>query len=196
VLVVWVVVALLASLLALLAVPVDVDFVVQRQAGKQQGGVTLVWLFGLVRLRPGKPKTRARARPARRKVGWRRTRRGTRRLIALLRVEGFGWRLLRLAQELLRRIHVRELDMQVRLGLDDPADTGRLWAVVGPLAAMLASLSNTRVAVEPAFTAEALDIDGKGGIRIIPVQLLWVLLVFALSPDTRRALHTARAAAQ
>jgi hypothetical protein len=104
--------------------------------------------------------------------------------------------LLRLGRDLLRRIYIRDLSMEVRLGLDDPADTGRLWAVVGPLAAILTLPPLTRVAIEPEFTSEALEVDGKGCIRIIPIQLLFVMLVFVLSPSTLRALRTMRAEAR
>ena len=190
-LIVWILFALLASLLLLLAIPVDLAFSVQRQEGRQEGRGSLGWLFGLVRLPLGKPKMRAQAMPARLKIKRRhRKRGGARRIMAMFRIEGFGWRLLRLARDLLRRIHIRELSLEIRLGLGDPADTGRLWSLVGPLAAMLALPSVTRVAIEPEFTAEALEIDGKGHIRIIPIQLLLVILVFVLSPTTLRALYT------
>jgi len=82
--------------------------------------------------------------------------------------------------------------MEVRLGLDDPADTGRLWAVVGPLAAILTLPVHARVAIEPEFACEALEVDGKGCIRIIPIRLLFVVLVFLLSPGTLRTLHATR----
>jgi len=192
VLVVWILFALLASLLLLLAIPVDLAFSVQRQEGRQEGRGTLGWLFGLVRLPLGKPKMRAQAKPARLKIKRRHRKRGggARRIMAMFRIEGFGWRLLRLARDLLRRIHIRELSLEIRLGLDDPADTGRLWSVVGPLAAMLALPSVTRVAIEPEFSTEALEVDGKGHIRIIPVQLLLVILLFVLSPTTLRALYS------
>ncbi len=196
-LVVWIVLGILAGLLAVLAVPVELIFAVRRHAGQQETRATLRWLFGLVRVRLGKPEARSLARPER--PGRRRTRRkrgGARRVMAMLRMEGFGRRLLRLARDLLRRIRIRELSLAVRLGLDDPADTGRLWGVVGPLAALLARCPVARIAIEPDFGAEALDVDGKGHIRIVPIELLFVMLVFVLNPATLRALYAARAAAR
>jgi len=177
VLVVWIFIAFLASLLALLTVPVDMAFSIQRHDSRQEGSGTLGWLFGLVRLRLGKAKVRAQAKPECPNVKRRhRKRSGARRIMAMLRIEGFGWRLLRLAQDLLRCIHIH--------------DTGRLWAVVGPLAAILTLPPAIRVAIEPEFSSEALEVDGKGRIRIIPIQLLFVILVFALSPSMLRALYT------
>jgi hypothetical protein len=196
VLVVWILLAVLTGLLALLAVPLDLTFSVQRHQGRQETSAILYWLFGLVRLRLGKPKARVRTTTKRPKAGQRRRKRGRGHgMLAMLRSEGFGRRLLRLARDLLRRVHIHDLSMQVRLGLDDPADTGRLWAVVGPLSALLPLPPAARLAIEPDFTSEALDLNGKGRIRIIPIQLLFMFLGFVLSPTTLRALHTMRAEA-
>lgn len=189
-LVVWILLALVASLLILLAIPVDLAFSIQRLEGRQKGMGTLDWLFGLVRLRLGGPKARVKAKSRRPKTKRPHRRRGgARQVMAILRIEGFGWRLLGLARDVLGRIHIQELSLKIHLGLDDPADTGRLWAVVGPLAALLTLPSVARVVIQPEFTTEALEVDGKGRIRIIPIQLLCVVIVFLLSPMTLRALY-------
>lgn len=191
-LVVWILLALLAGLLALLAVPLELVFSVRRHGGRREGRGSLRWLFGLVRVRLAGPGERVRAGPGR--PASRRPRRGgggARRMLALVQVEGFGSRLLRLARDLFRRIRIQELSLRVRLGLDDPADTGRLWAVVGPLAALPGL---RRVAIEPEFAAGTFELDGRGRIRIVPLRLLSVLLRFALSPVTLRALYATRAA--
>ncbi|RCX31299.1 DUF2953 domain-containing protein [Thioalbus denitrificans] len=191
---VWILLALLAGLLALLAVPLELAFSVRRDGVRREGRGSLRWLFGLVRVRLGGPGERVRAGPGR--PASRRPRRGgggARRMLALVQVEGFGSRLLRLARDLFRRIRIQELSLRVRLGLDDPADTGRLWAVVGPLAALPGL---RRVAIEPEFAAETFELDGRGRIRIVPLRLLSVLLRFALSPVTLRAVYATRAAAR
>ncbi|MDD3448904.1 MAG: hypothetical protein PHF72_07730 [Gammaproteobacteria bacterium] len=190
-LVVWILLALLAGLLALLAVPLELAFSVRRDGVRREGRGSLRWLFGLVRVRLGGP-----GRPAARRPRARRPRRGgggARRMLALVQVEGFGSHLLRLARDLFRRIRIQELGLRVRLGLDDPADTGRLWAVVGPLAALPGL---RRITIEPEFAAGTFELDGRGRIRIVPLRLLSVLLRFALSPVTLRALYATRAAAR
>ena len=182
----WLLLALLAGLLALLAIPVDLEFSLQRRGGRQTGGGTLRWLFGAVRV-PLHP--RAKRRPPKHK-GRERGRSGARRVLSLLQTEGFGGRLLKLAQDLLRCIRVRNLSLDVRLGLDDPADTGRLWAVAGPLAAMLPLPPATRLTVVPDFATEVFEAEGQGRIRIVPIRCLAAILVFVLSsaaPHARRA---------
>jgi hypothetical protein len=190
--IVWILIALLAGLLFLLAIPVELAFSVQRREGKQRVRGTFGWLFGLVRLPLGKPKAQVKSRPAARPKATRSKPRrgGGRRVWVMLRSKGFGWRVLRLVRDLLRRIHIFELSVKIRLGLDDPADTGRLWAFVGPIAAMLALPPVARIVIEPEFSTETLEVDGKGHIRIIPIQLLCVALFFLLSPATLRAMYT------
>lgn len=190
-LVIWILIALLVGLLIVLAIPVELTFSVQRREGKQRVRGMFGWFFGLVRLPLGKTEARAETQPVHRKAKKSKARRGgARRVWRVVRSEGFGWRVLRLVRDLLRRIHIFELSLKVRLGLDDPADTGRLWAVVGPVAALLTLLPVARVAIEPEFNTETLEVDGKGHIRIIPIQLLFVTLIFLLSPTTLRALYT------
>ncbi len=189
--IIWVLVALLTGLLVLLAIPVELAFSVQRRAGKQQVRGTFGWLFGLVRLPLGEPRKRAESRSVYPRAKTRKSRRaGGRRVWAAVRSKGFGRRVLRLVRDLLRRIHIFDLSLKVRLGLDDPADTGRLWAVVGPLAALLALPPVARITIEPEFSSETLEVDGRAHIRIVPIQLLFVILVFLLSPATLRALYT------
>ena len=187
--VVGILVGALVSLLVLLAIPVELTFAVRRHAGRGEGGGTLRWLFGLLRLRLESPGGwgRAKLKPRERR-GHRHPIGRTRWVTAALRVEGFRWRLMRLVRDLLRHVRVSHLSLEARLGLGDPADTGRLWAVVGPLAALLARPPVTYIAVEPEFFDETFEFEGEGRIRIVPLQLLFVALRFVLSPSSLRVL--------
>lgn len=183
----WLVLALVASLLALLAIPVELEFTWQCREGRHTGGGAIGWLFGAVRV-PLRPRTDAKPKLPTIKAQSRK-RGGAGRMISMLQTEGFARRALKLARDLLRRIHVRTLNLDVRLGLDDPADTGRLWGAVGPLAALLPLPPVACVAITPDFSAEVLEFEGQGHIRIVPLQWLAVILVFVLSPATFRALR-------
>ena len=184
----WFLLAFLAGLLALLAIPLHLSFTLQRHEGRHMGSGTLGWLFGTVQI-PIHP--RARAKRALPKISTVKRERGggTRRVVSMLQTKGFGRRALKLARDLLRHTQVQTLDLDIRLGLDDPADTGRLWGVVGPLAALLPLPPVARIAITPDFAAEVLEVEGQGQIRIIPLQWLAVILLFALSPTTLRALR-------
>jgi len=192
VLIVWILAGCLACLLALLSIPVDLAFSLQRDAHRREARGTLSWFFGLARVDLGKSGAgQEEGKPASHSNKRRQRGRG-RRMSAFLRSEGCALRVLKLARDLLRRIHVRNFNLQLQLGLDDPADTGRLWAIVGPLAAMLTLLPSSRIAIEPEFTSAACDLDCNGDIRLIPIQLLSVVLLFVMSPVTLRQWYAGR----
>lgn len=184
--------ALLIGVVLLFAVPIDVAFVVRRDE-RLRGRVTVGWLFGLVRISVYPASSAARARPSRRPSGQivkrHRKRRRARNVGSMLLSEGFLARVLRLLHRLLSRIHVRRLYVHIRLGLDDPADTGRLWGMVGPLVCVVPTPATGTVAIEPDFTGEAFHVDGEGAVRIVPIEIIVTLLAFALSPITWRALR-------
>jgi hypothetical protein len=176
-----------AAVLVLLAVPVDVA-VTARRRERLETRVRVRWLWGLVVL----PAPKGGAEKPRRKKSKKRKprarRASARRALAVLRAKGFARRALHLPRALLRRVHVRAFDIDLRLGLDDPADTGRLWGFIGPATAMLALPPPARVAVTPEFAEPVLHLDARADVRVVPAALLLVLLAFALSPATLRAL--------
>lgn len=109
----------------------------------------------------------------------------------MVRTEAFPRRVLRLLRDLMRQVDIRRLDLDLRLGLDDPADTGRLWGLTGPVAALLTLPSSARIAVTPEFAEPLLHLDAHTEVRIVPAALLGALLTFLLSPVTFRALRAA-----
>jgi hypothetical protein len=183
---------LLVGLLAILAVPVDVAF---RLEGTEAiaSGITVRWLFGLLRVGVPIPRTR-RSEPARAKAGRARASRKAgarpRRILAVLRQAAFRRRAERFMKDLVRALHVRRLRLWVRLGLGDPADTGCLWAFLGPLQALGQSLRNADVRFEPDFTDEVLEFDARGRMMLIPLEVLALAVAFALSPSAIRAFMT------
>jgi hypothetical protein len=187
---------LAALLLLLLAVPVDLAF---RCRGIEDldAQLRLGWLFGLVRLelrwpRPGRRRPRRRRKPAPAPAKQPRSRRS--RGLALLRQDAFRRRLWRLLRDLLRALRVHDLALHLRLGLGDPADTGRLWAVIGPLGAWLQARRNVQLDIEPEFVDAVLEFDARGRLRLIPLQTLALALAFALSPPSIQAWRSLRAA--
>jgi hypothetical protein len=194
--VLWALACLLLLLVVLLAIPVELKFDLRRWEGERKSSVALVWLFGAVRL-PLSSKKRSKPEQPRKveKAKEGRSCAGAGRMLAMLQTEGFPGRVLTLARDLLRRIRIRVLSLDARLGLDDPADTGQLWGVVGPLAAMLPSSRAIQVSIQPDFAAEVFEYQGRGHISIVPIQMLVLFLVFALSPVTLRALRAGKGGA-
>jgi hypothetical protein len=172
---------ILLILLVLLSVPVDLAYRIHLRTGVE-GRLTIGWLFGLIRIpvtlggkKPGKKAKRKKA--ARRKSD-----RG-RKIVT----RGEFWRWLRrLLRKILGRIQVYRLFLRVRLGLGDPADTGRLWAFAGPVAAILATIPLADISIEPNFMDAELVLESEGQIRVYPISIIATVVVTALSPATWR----------
>lgn len=194
--VLFVIAVLLGLLVSLLAVPVAVAF---RVAGIEAftARITIGWLFGLVRFgirlpraeRPKRLKPEPEARNAHTLPA---TRRARPNVFAVLRQAPFRRRLYRFVKSLFRALHARELHLRARLGLGDPADTGRLWALVGPLNALAQNLPGAEVRIEPEFVDPVVEFETHGRLRLIPLQFIALALAFALSPASIRAWRTLR----
>ncbi len=181
-------VAVLLGLLALLlAVPLELAFRLER-IDAFRGEITIRWLFGWVRLRipvsGAAAAHRARSAKPRMKPEQRRSRPDA---IAIFRQAAFRRRVWRLVTDLVGAARLRELRLHVRLGLGDPADTGWLWAVVGPLSVAAQGLRNAQVRIEPEFTDETFELLADGRLLLIPLQFLVLATGFALSPASVRA---------
>ena len=81
----------------------------------------------------------------------------------------------------------------MRLGLEDPADTGMLWAFIGPLSVTAQSLLNADVRIEPEFMDSALELHADVQMRLVLLQYLALAIAFALSPASIRAWRTLNA---
>ena len=183
----------LLVLLALLAVPVTLTYRFSWQR-ELQGRFMLQWLFGLVRVQlsprglrtPEKkqieeasgPKTK----PARKEFN----------PLAALRLKPFRQRILRFARDLWHAFRKRDLRLRIRAGLGDPADTGQLWALCGPLSGWLASIDDASIELEPEFIDAVFELDSSGKISVIPLQLLYLVLGLLCSPPFWRGMRRMR----
>jgi hypothetical protein len=194
------VVFLLAGLVGLgillLAVPVSVDFRVQG-IEPFSGHVGVRWMFGLVRLRlpfPGagsSPRRREEVPKAPRDGDGSAPRGRGRNVLAALRQGAFRRRVQRLVGDLVRAVHVHRVRLLMRLGLGDPADTGRLWALVGPVNAV-ARWRDVDIRIEPDFLEPVLEFEADGRVDVVPLRFVVLVVGFALSPPTLRAWRTVR----
>ena len=104
------------------------------------------------------------------------------RILRLLQAEGVASGFLRLVERLLRRIHVRELDAELRMGLDDPADTGMLYSSLWTLLIPLSYPALDRVRLDLCFEGSVFRIAGRGDLRVFPAEMLPPLFAFIFSP--------------
>lgn len=197
-----VVAGLLLIVVAALCVPVDLSLRIRRRRRLHARGRAR-WLFGLVEVPLGRageaeepsataaepedrPADDERSTPDRKRARGRRRTSPARRVLAALRTPGFPGRLVRLLPDLVRRIELRQLRVRMRIGRDDPADTGMLWGLLGPVSAILAA-NGADVVLSPDFQRAVLVMDATAGLRVVPIRLLGGVLGFLLAPVTLRA---------
>jgi len=190
----WVIATLagLAVLIILVfCVPLDMTFHMEAYR-RPKFRMKLLWLFGLVSKELGKRKREpeekkrvAKGKPKRRKRGIR-----ARTILQILRTKGLLRGLGGLLRDTIRRLSIKEFRANFRVGLDDPADTGLLFAIIGPATFFLSSSCHNQIRVEPSFEDEAI-FEGYlyGTVRLRPIQLVPPFIRFIFSLSTIRVLR-------
>jgi hypothetical protein len=191
----WVIVALsslAAFIILVLCVPLDITLHIDTSE-KPRSRMRLVWLFGLVskEIRRAQKKPREKRGELKGKRQFRGRRRRIRTVLAILGTKGLVTQLKDLVMGTLSRLEIRQLGVNFRVGLDDPADMGFLFAFIGPATRFLSSFSYHQIRVHPSFGDEAV-FEGHlyGAVRLRPIRLVPTFMRFALSLATIRAVKT------
>jgi hypothetical protein len=176
---------LLLVFIALLAIPVTLTYQVSWRRAFE-GSMTLQWLFGIVRIQlPSiEAKTsnleteeitqkKSKKKPAGKKSN----------PVAAIRQRSFRQRVYKFIRDFWHATHKQNLILRIRIGLGDPAGTGQLWAIVGPVSGMLATIQEASIEIEPEFIEPVFELDSSGNIRIIPLQMLYLTIGLLLSPS-------------
>jgi hypothetical protein len=171
---------------ALLFVPLTVELSIRRDRELE---LSAAMRWGTLAI-PSSPRvpTRVEERPALKPARAKASRVQWRRQRALLFSRDFLPSLGRLARRLLRQLKPRNVRLRLEAGLGDPADTGRLWALLAPFFALLWALDAASIELEPAFSRRCLKLDCRATIRVVPGLLLAVLLGYGFTPPPWRAL--------
>ena len=184
----YIIAGLVLLVVLVLSVPVDLAFDLAAHEGARRR-VRVAWLFGLVGkdMVPRKEKRPSRARKER-KPG-RRRRPDVGLILSILRSKGLLGAAGRLLRRLVRGVHVRVLDGSVRAGLDDPADTGLMYAALWPASSLIRSAHTVRFSLEPAFGGPTFEVSGCGAIRVFPAEMIGSAVAFVLSPPGLRVIR-------
>lgn len=184
----WLIVAL-ASLVALfllvLSVPLDLAFRLDVH-GRTRFSLKLVWLFGLVGKELGRRKKKAKPKKAKEKKG------GARKALKILRTKGLLRQIKVLVTDVFNSLSIRQLRANFRIGLDNPADTGLLFAFIGPTFVLFSPPDRYSINIRPSFEDEAI-LEGymQAVVRLLPIRLVIPLLKFVFSLPTLRFIKTA-----
>ncbi|MDD4776610.1 MAG: DUF2953 domain-containing protein [Syntrophomonas sp.] len=108
-------------------------------------------------------------------------------MLSIIQTQGLTGNLKRLLAGLVHAVGIRYFKMRLRIGLDDPADTGLaagcLWSALG----CVQSIRPVEIDIEPSFCQEVLEGEGWGALRIWPLLVVLPLLRFFLSMPALRA---------
>lgn len=193
------VVAFLLLLVALLAIPVTLTFKVSWR-GVFQNDIELRWPLGLVRVRIPSRQRKAPypAREETQQVIGRlgRSSRKKQNFFVIVQRKQFRRRIIRFVNDLWHAVHKKNVSLRIRIGLGDPADTGQLWGIFGPISGMLANVEEASVEIEPEFLDTTFELDSSGNVRIIPLQMIYLTVALLLSPPVWQGIRQIRAAGQ
>ena len=186
------VVASLLVLVALLAIPVTLSFQISWQRAFQ-GKIRVQWAFGLVHvqlpLNQLKSPPPGSEEPAQKINRLERPSRDRMKPLTIIRQSTFRRRITRFIRDCWHAIHKRDISLRVRIGLGDPADTGQLWAVVGPVAGILSTVRDASIEIIPEFFDTTFEVDSSGNIRLIPLQMIYLTAGLLLSPSVWRGVQ-------
>ena len=175
----YIVVGIVLFFILVLSIPIEMAFDTSRPGAKARVG----WAFGLLwkdvggeKKKPKKPKKKKK-------------RSGVKAFLDFLATIGSVSGLLKLARRMIGGIRVKQLDAHLRMGLDDPADTGMLYSVLWPILIPLNYIGSSNVRMDLSFEEAILDFTGQGHVRVVPAQMLWAVLLFGLSPAGLRVIR-------
>ena len=182
----WII-AILAGLAVLLLfiLWVPLDMVLQADFdGKPKFRLRFLWLFGLVSRditdRKKKPEEKKKAPGAKKKRRW--VDAGV--MFKILRTRGFFSHIGRFIRDVLVCFRFRDIAADFKVGLGDPADTGLLFAFLGPASVFLGSSQVHQMRIEPSFGDDAiLEGYSRVMVRLRPIRLVppFFKLTFSLT---------------
>ena len=191
---------LLVLLIVSLAIPISMNYYITRNQ-QLQGYANVNGFFGLMKFQtrfPREPENkskdetkslRRKKNPSPDKAKPSNTKNNMKG-VALLKQSTFRRHIMHFIKRIFAASHAQDLYLRCRIGLSDPADTGMLWAVMGPLSAMLKNVQTITIDLQPEFTDSVIEIESHGRFQLIPIQFIALTLVFILSPTTIQAWRT------
>ncbi len=175
--------------IGLLAIPIDLRFYLEKEE-KLRSQARVEWLYGLIGKDIEFKKDKDKSKPKKKKKKKRKWKGHSRPFLALVRSKGFVRRFIRFLKGIRRIASIRELKLNLRIGLDDPADTAMLFAAIGPATLFVDHFSPIDTRVRPDFEQEVFKGRFSGDLRIVPIKLIKPTLLFVLSPTTIRAVKS------
>ncbi len=183
--------ALLLLFLLLLA-PVDLEGRMVWD-NRPETRIRIGWLFGLVHKDLGGEEEEGEREPPeddeKKKTNKNKNKKRIdgREVLQIIRIEGMPGRLEELVTGLIGALRIRFFRVHLRVGLADPADTGRLlgllWSMIAPLEAFFPMDAK----IEPNFYEEVFGAEMAGVVRVWPIRAAPPVVRFLLSRPAWKA---------
>ncbi len=175
----------LASLIIIfiLVLSVPLDFVFDINASRSPSfRFRLLWLFGLVDTELKKTgskseqkKKSGKEKPEKRK----KIRAGT--IYQVLQIGGLYDHIFGFFRGVLRSLKIKDLKVNIRIGLEDPSDTGLLFSITIPANYFFSYLPYD-LSLQPSFDSETiLEGNVKGDLQLKPIKLVSTTIKFIFS---------------
>jgi len=174
--------AIFLALLLLFLVSVPVDFILQFHSSRRPPLCFLIgWLFGLFKFNIRKKKKKS----PNHKISEHKKPQGKSqskiRYIGVL-AKRLPFRVLRLAEDIFHSLHFRTIEIDLKAGLGEPADTGIVWGMVYPLLTLIPNSCLQKIRLIPDFSDEpVLEGDACVYIRLWPIEIILAALKFVIS---------------
>ena len=163
-----------------LSIPIGAAFCIDTSTNPQFQ-VKMSWLYGLVKWKSGLSQYRVgKENKKKRLVVSQRT------LLKIVTTRGFMEKTIGLVWSVFRRIRLKELKIDLNVGLDDPADTGMFFALVGPVLPLVNLPRQCHVNVEPSFQEATIDGKALVSFSILPISLAVPFMKFIFSKQVLR----------
>lgn len=172
--VLYILAGLMALCIFLLSVPVDLRLSFETGGGAKFR-MKLVWFFGLLKkeIKRSKKSEAFKKEEPEKKRQRRRKAPDLSMIFEMLRVKGLFSQVKKFLKDVIKLPGVREIEADFTVGLDDPADTGMLFAFLGPAAVFAGQAIPGRIEVRPSFEDD-LMLDGylRGTVRVQPIRAI------------------------
>jgi len=180
----WLIITLASlSLLLVLLLSIPVNLIFYFDTNRQpKASLSFSWMFGLISKRLGGKKKKPKA--PRKKKG---KKKGSRfKFWGILRTTGLLKQVLLLLRGILSCIHLKKFELQLKLGLDNPADTGFLFGYIYAVRGLLPAKSG--IAINPEFSEAVIEGHSRGIVTLTPICFVGPLFRFVFSKTSLKIL--------
>jgi hypothetical protein len=189
----WIIIALVCLLLLivlLLCIPLDLIFSITINESPTYK-IRLLWFFGWIDRELRKNEDASKKK----KITTKATQKPKRRICAstvyrILRTRGLWTQFRRLVVGIFKSLNIKELTGHLKIGLENPADTGFFYAVAAPINFLL-SLLPYSIKIYPTFDSDMVfEAHAQGITRLHPIVVIFTMLKFLFSTPAMNATRT------